>query len=97
MADSESDGMPIGPAVGPRDLEAAAECLAAQARRYAECIAQGMSVKHATWEGVGAAAECRRVQLGLPAKPEPDFHVPPAQRLRFDASGRLIPPKKARR
>lgn len=98
MADhAEDDGIPMGAPVGVMDPAAAAECTAAQERRYAECRAQGMDHKHALWEAIGAAAQQRRVQLGEPAKPPPDFYVLPAQRLRFDATGRLLPPKKARR
>jgi hypothetical protein len=97
MPHKADDGIPTGAPAGVMDPVAAAECNAAQEKRYAECIAQGMSERSARFEAIGAAAEKRREQVGLPAKPPPDFYVPPAQRLRFDAQGRLIPPKKTRR
>jgi hypothetical protein len=55
-----------------------------------------MPLARARIEAAKASAGEYRVQVGL-ERDAPDFHVPPAQRLRFDAAGRLIPPKKARR
>lgn len=72
MGDAPDDGLPIGAPIGVHDPDAAAACKAAQDARYAECRAAGMSDRAARLEAVGAAAEKRREQLGLPAKPPDD-------------------------
>jgi hypothetical protein len=71
-------------------------CAAASRAERERCLAAGMREREAGIEGAKAAAREYRVQAQLDPDP-PDFYVPPAQRLRFDAAGRQIPPKKARR
>lgn len=59
-------GGPLGPLPAPTD-PAALECSAAWQARYDECLAAGMGARRAGIEAAKASAECRRVQLGLPA------------------------------
>lgn len=89
--------VPLGHLIPVMDPVAAAERQAAELKRYEECVAAGMSHKQAQLEAIGAGAEQRRVQLGLPAKADHGWYVPPKERLRFDKQGRLIPLKKARK
>jgi len=94
MAHAEDDGSPTGPDVVLNTPESDA-CAAAARAELARSLAAGMSLARARIEAAKAAAREHRVQAELDPDP-PDFYVPPAQRLRFDAAGRLVPPKTGR-
>jgi|SRR6185295_4697725 len=94
MPAAEQDGLPIGPDVVDRS-SAREEVAAASRAELERCLAAGMPLDLARIEASKEAARARRVQIGLEPE-EPDFYVPPAQRLRFDAAGRVVPPKTGR-